>query len=264
MDMLPTNDTYYKTGLENFKKEDFIYYREVSMHREIYMCYNAAHPSTWSKVFGIENSKDISDALRRHYPTDAGVIGTDGWSKDQRLMYDQVMKYEKRHIMNRPIKRLESWDYERHISNGDTDFIKNYDDMHMHRSFSRNVNYISDARRQISLVVNNEEVVNRENQCRLFMTFGGPTERYHERVKTVCDQAKSIDFFTRVVGITDNFLKKDTDYWNLHGKFIESSRRGYGNYMWKPYIIKRFMDDLKDDDLLVYIDSGCTVNGMAR
>ena len=29
MDMLPTNDTYYTSGLEEYKKEDFIYYRII-------------------------------------------------------------------------------------------------------------------------------------------------------------------------------------------------------------------------------------------
>ena len=41
MDMLPTNDKYYKENLENYSHDDFIYYRNID-HRQIYMCYNAA------------------------------------------------------------------------------------------------------------------------------------------------------------------------------------------------------------------------------
>ncbi len=151
MDMLPTNDRYYKEGLEQFDKDDFIYYREPSyMTREIYMCYNSAHPSTWGKMFGIKTEYDIAHMLRVNHPKDAGVIGTDGWLTDQRLLYTYFMKYDKKRIMNRPIKRIESWHYCKHIKDGDTDFIRNYDDMHMHRSFFTNMIYISDARSQLN------------------------------------------------------------------------------------------------------------------
>jgi hypothetical protein len=273
MDMLPTNGDYYKMGLEHFEKDDFIYYREPYMSREIYMCYNSAHPSSWGKIFGIKTENDVAHMLRNNHPKDAGVIGTNEWTIDRRLLYTYFMKYGKKHIINRPIKRLESWNYHKHINDGDIDFIHNYDDMHMHKSFSKNEMYIYNARCQLNArfpecspeIISDIPKLNiPTSEQRLFMTFGGPSQRYHSRVKTVCSQAISMNFFTKVVGITERYLKEDTEYWNLHGEFIEKSRRGYGNCIWKPYIIKKLMNELNDGDLLIYLDCGCTVNNMGK
>lgn len=265
MDMLPTNDVYYTKGIEHFTKKDFIYYRELYMSREIYMCYNAAHPDTWGEIFKINTMQDIAKKLRDNSTFDAGIIGTDGWSIDQCLMYNNVMNYPHRQILNRPIKRIESWDYYKQMQLGNTDFIKNYDDMHMHRSYQTNVKYILDAREQINRRFSSipNSIVVPVSRNKLFITFGGPTDNYHTRVSKVCAEAKSMNYFTRIVGVTDRFLKKDINYWNLHGEFIENSRRGYGNCIWKPYIIKTFLDKLNENDLLVYVDSGCTVNNAA-
>jgi hypothetical protein len=64
MDMLPTNDVYYKNNLENFNTEDFIYYRNIN-ENQIYMCYNAANPRIWSKVFNIFNENDIEYQIKK-------------------------------------------------------------------------------------------------------------------------------------------------------------------------------------------------------
>ena len=58
MDMLPMNNKYYVTDLDSFSKKDFIYYRNIDCN-QIYMCYNAAHPSIWAKIFNIYNKYDI-------------------------------------------------------------------------------------------------------------------------------------------------------------------------------------------------------------
>ena len=39
-----------------YKKEDFITYRDIPWcDRQVYMCYNAAHPKLWSKIFNIKS-----------------------------------------------------------------------------------------------------------------------------------------------------------------------------------------------------------------
>jgi len=66
MDMLPTSDSYYKSELENYEKDDFIYYRHID-NDEIYICYNAANPSVWSNVFNIKSILDIQQRLSSNY-----------------------------------------------------------------------------------------------------------------------------------------------------------------------------------------------------
>lgn len=50
------------------------------------------------------------------------------------------------------------------------------------------------------------------------------------------------------------------DFFEEHGEFIENNVRGYGYWIWKPYLIKKLMETLDDDDVILYIDSGCQLN----
>lgn len=149
MDMLPTNDKYYKEGLEDYKKDDFIYYRHIDGN-QIYMCYNSAHPDTWKKVFKINNEKDIEKKIIESYNFNYnGIPGSTGWFKDQEIMYKNLINYPNLHILNRSIKRLETNIFRNHLRNGDNYFLKYYDDVHFHRSFENNINLILNAEKQL-------------------------------------------------------------------------------------------------------------------
>ena len=117
MDMLPMNPTYYCSGLEDFSYDDFIYYRHIDGN-QIYMCYNAANPYTWKKVFNINNEEDIENRIYETYEKSYdGVPGSKEWFIDQELMYTYLIKYPKLRVLNRPIKRLETWDFVNFINN---------------------------------------------------------------------------------------------------------------------------------------------------
>lgn len=149
MDMLPTNPTYYTHGLEKYKFEDFIYYRHVDGN-QIYMCYNAAHPKIWGKLFNIQNENDVSNRLQENYNFKySGVPGDVGWSIDQEVMYKTLINYEHLKILNRPLKRLEMWAYKTHLQRNETNFLRYYDDAHFHRSYHDNARLIHDAEKQL-------------------------------------------------------------------------------------------------------------------
>ena len=94
-----------------------------------------------------------------------------------------------------------------------------------------------------------------------FITFGGPTPNFHKRVNEICIQASLIpSFFTEIKGFTDKDLKNDTYFWKKHGQFINSNLRGYGYWLWKPYLIKKMMDLMNDNDIIIYADAGCHLN----
>jgi len=99
---------------------------------------------------------------------------------------------------------------------------------------------------------------------RVFITFG--TREYHNSLHRIVKQAKDMDYFTDIRGFTDEDLKADPDFWKQHGNFIESNRRGYGYWLWKPYLIKKVLSSLNTDDILVYADAGCELNprGVSR
>jgi hypothetical protein len=51
-----------------------------------------------------------------------------------------------------------------------------------------------------------------------------------------------------------------SDFWNRHKQFVEMNPRGYGYWLWKPYIIKKTMQSMKDGDILLYMDCGCELD----
>ena len=149
MDMLPMKDHYYTSGLDKYNIEDFIYYRNIDGN-QIYMCYNAAHPSTWSKVFQIKSEDDIERKLNENYHNAYdGIPGSNGWYSDQEIMYTALINYPYLHVLNRSIQRLEVDMYRDHLSNNDYDFISKYDDAHFHRSYFDNESLILDAETQL-------------------------------------------------------------------------------------------------------------------
>lgn len=149
MDMLPTNDSYYKDGLEGFTMNDFIYYRNIDGN-QIYMCYNAAHPSLWSKLFSINNIEDIKTQIVENYQNSYnGIPGSNGWFIDQEIMYKKLINYPSLKVLERPIKRLEVDMYREHLNNNDTNFTSQYDDVHFHRSYFDNEFLILHAENQL-------------------------------------------------------------------------------------------------------------------
>jgi len=163
MDMLPMNDKYYKDGLDNFTKQDFIYLRNIDVN-QIYMCYNLAHPSVWSKVFNVKNEDDIEKKIAENYiPSYTGIPGGNGWCTDQHIMYNNLINYPFLKVLNRPIKRLETCDYINNIKNGDINFISKYDDCHFHRSFIKNKFLIENAENQLNNIYTNKiDVIKRQ------------------------------------------------------------------------------------------------------
>lgn len=90
-----------------------------------------------------------------------------------------------------------------------------------------------------------------------FITFGGGGQNYIDAGKRLLRQIARTKMFDEVILYTDEYLKKDDYFWNKHGNFVENNRRGYGYWLWKPYITKITMDRMKDGDILLYLDSGC-------
>lgn len=89
-----------------------------------------------------------------------------------------------------------------------------------------------------------------------FITFGSHGS-YIDAVNRLVGQAKNLNIFTEIKGYTSQNLQDDEYFSNKHGNFINNNRRGFGYWIWKPYIIKQQMDKMEDGDVLFYIDVGC-------
>ena len=149
MDMLPANSNYYTSGLKKFTKDDFIYYRNID-GVQIYMCYNAAHPHTWKKLFNINDEDDIIRTINNTFIQQyTGIPGGNGWFSDQLIMYKTLINYEHLKVLNRCVRRLEVNHYKTLLNSNRNNFIHEFDDMHFHRSYQNNETLILNAEQQL-------------------------------------------------------------------------------------------------------------------
>jgi hypothetical protein len=88
-----------------------------------------------------------------------------------------------------------------------------------------------------------------------FITFGN--QKFVQCRARIVREAQSTGVFHVCKAYNDQILRQDTAFWRKHGDFLERNPRGYGYWLWKPYIICKELEDMKDDEVLVYADSGC-------
>jgi hypothetical protein len=94
-----------------------------------------------------------------------------------------------------------------------------------------------------------------------FLTFGGGNYHYRRSVNRLALQANKSKLFTRVYGVDDLSLKhKFHDFWLQHQDFIQSNKRGFGRWIWKPFLVLNLMEKIKIGDGVFYLDSGSYLN----
>lgn len=95
---------------------------------------------------------------------------------------------------------------------------------------------------------------------KVFITFGGPSENYHEAVKRLCTQAKSLDIFDEIIGYTEKDLEKFPEFWFKHRDFIKNNSRGYGYWIWRSFLLLEKIKQLENGDVVLFLDAGCEMN----
>jgi len=93
-----------------------------------------------------------------------------------------------------------------------------------------------------------------------FITFGGGSQNYLDAANRLANQAKKLNLFDKIILYTDKCLENDKEFWEQHSHFIKNNERGYGYWVWKPYIIKKTMSMMKQGDKLLYLDCGCEID----
>ena len=88
-----------------------------------------------------------------------------------------------------------------------------------------------------------------------FITYGN--HKFINSKKRICDEAKSVGWFDTIT----LYGPEDLDL-EFHNKFkdILVCPKGGGYWIWKPYIIKKHLEKIDDNDILIYMDAGCTIN----
>jgi len=100
-----------------------------------------------------------------------------------------------------------------------------------------------------------------------FLTFGGGGQTYRDAVKRISGQAYRSGWFDAIYPVTDDEIFNINNDWTERNRdFIFRNKRGYGYWIWKPFLIMELMRRINYGDLLVYADAGAelNVNGSRR
>ena len=77
-------------------------------------------------------------------------------------------------------------------------------------------------------------------------------------------QAENFDVFKTILEYGEEDLKNN-EFWETHAKRMMSLRSGsnkryYGYYACKPYFVLQALNSIPENDVLLYVDSGCELN----
>lgn len=88
-----------------------------------------------------------------------------------------------------------------------------------------------------------------------FISFA--TSNFSKTLDRIENEAIDSGFFD----IINVFTEKDIpEFMTQHHKFISANPRGFGYWLWKPYIVKKYLSTIPEGDIVVYLDAGCSIN----
>jgi hypothetical protein len=92
---------------------------------------------------------------------------------------------------------------------------------------------------------------------KVFLTFGSHNSDrpFIYCANQLANLINNLNIFDEINVYTANDLITDVSFWNQHSDFILKNKRGFGHWIWKPYLIKKTMDKLNDGDIILYLDS---------
>ena len=87
------------------------------------------------------------------------------------------------------------------------------------------------------------------------ITYGD--KKYEKSKQRLYNEAKNTNWFNSITlygpeNLDNNFKNKFNDILNMP--------RGAGYWIWKSHIIKKKLNEINDNDILIYLDAGCSIN----
>jgi len=92
-----------------------------------------------------------------------------------------------------------------------------------------------------------------------FITYG--SSGFSRAKKRLCGEAIATGWFDSITRYGSNDL--DNDFKDKFKNILQQNRGG-GYWIWKPYIIKKHLDKMNDNDILIYLDAGCSINANGK
>jgi hypothetical protein len=87
-----------------------------------------------------------------------------------------------------------------------------------------------------------------------FITFGN--NEFKNQTLRLKHQAEATKWFDKIIIENENSI---VDFYHTHQSFIDNNSRGFGYWIWKPYIINRLLNNMSYNDYLFYTDAGASI-----
>ncbi len=97
--------------------------------------------------------------------------------------------------------------------------------------------------------------MNIRNKTINFLTYSD--SNYKISAKRLVRQAYNLNVFRNIYSCTVNDID---DSFRKKFKNTLKIKRGAGYWIWKPYIINKYLKSMKTNDFLIYMDAGCSIN----
>jgi len=89
-----------------------------------------------------------------------------------------------------------------------------------------------------------------------FCTFAD--SRYRYSLERLRKQAEDMGVFKGIHICDENNL--EDSFKSSFPEYLNREVRGYGYWVWKPYIIYQYLQNIDDNDVFLYLDAGCRLN----
>jgi hypothetical protein len=91
-----------------------------------------------------------------------------------------------------------------------------------------------------------------------FVTFGDGSPQIRGAAARLRREALQSGIFVSADAYNLRRLSDDyPSFWKEYGHFLLSAKRGLGYFLWKPHLILAKLNEIAEDDFLVYADAGC-------
>ena len=87
-----------------------------------------------------------------------------------------------------------------------------------------------------------------------YLIFFGDDEFKYKKL-LLKKEAEQCGWFDRIIAHSPETI---SDFISQHQDFVRENKRGYGYWIWKPYIVLNLLNQINEGDVVVYIDSGAS------
>ena len=103
-----------------------------------------------------------------------------------------------------------------------------------------------------------ERAMSANTEQKVFLTFGGG-KTWPNAARRLNKQAGATGIFDGLfIETSENFFAKNPEFLQ-HRSFVEANPKGWGYWIWKPFLLLKYLNQLRDGDMIIYLDAGCEI-----